>query len=136
MNAEKLGLDISFVEWDVLSNAEGLLDKGLKYDRIISNPPYIPFCESASMEINVLNFEPELALFVPNDNPLLFYKRIMEISLLLLNENGSLFLEIHENYAHDISSLLKEKGFINIELRKDLQGKPRMIKAKKATFIV
>lgn len=136
LNAEKLALDISFVEWDVLSNAEGLLDKGLKYDRIISNPPYIPFRESVSMEINVLNFEPELALFVPNDNPLLFYKRIMEISLLLLNENGYLYLEIHENFALEISSLLKEKGFINIELRKDLQGKARMIKAKKATFIV
>jgi release factor glutamine methyltransferase len=120
----------------VLSNAEGLLDKGLKYDRIISNPPYIPFRESASMEINVLNFEPELALFVPNDNPLLFYKRIMDVSMLLLNENGCLFLEIHENYAFEISGLLKENGFINIELRKDLQGKPRMIKAKKATFIV
>jgi len=108
----------------------------LKYDRIISNPPYIPFRESASMEINVLNFEPELALFVPNDNPLLFYKRIMDVSMLLLNENGCLFLEIHENYAFEITGLLKENGFINIELRKDLQGKPRMIKAKKATFIV
>ena len=136
LNAEKLALDISFIEWDVLSNAEGLLDKGFKYDRIISNPPYIPLRESASMEINVLNFEPELALFVPNDNPLLFYKRIMEISLLLLNGNGYLYLEIHENFALEISSLLKENGFINIELRKDLQGKPRMIKAKNATFIV
>ena len=136
LNAEKLGLDISFVEWDVLSNKAGLLDMGITYDRIVSNPPYIPFQESSSMEMNVLKFEPELALFVPNDNPLLFYKRIMDISIQLLTDNGYLFVEIHENYAHDISSILKEKGFINIELRKDLQGKPRMIKAKKATFIV
>jgi len=118
----------------VLSNKAGLLDMGITYDRIVSNPPYIPFQESSSMEMNVLKFEPELALFVPNDNPLLFYKRIMDISIQLLTDNGYLFVEIHENYAHDISSLLKEKGFINIELRKDLQGKSRMIKAQRVSL--
>jgi release factor glutamine methyltransferase len=86
------------------------------------------------MAKNVLDFEPRLALFVPNDNPLRFYNRIMDVAIHLLNENAYLFFEINEGFAAAISSLFEEKGFINIELRKDLQGKVRMIKAKKPIF--
>ena len=80
----------------------------------------------------MLNFEPEIALFVENSNPLLFYKAIVEYAKSNLSKKGFLFFEIHPNFSFEITNLLKLKGFINIELRKDLQGKKRMIKAQNA----
>ena len=129
-NSKLTNLDVEFILADVLNINGDLLDQ--KWDCIISNPPYIPTDERESIAENVLNFEPEISLFVGNDNPLIFYKAIVEYAKSNLSENGILFFEIHPNFSAEISDLLKLKGFINIQLRKDLQGKNRMIKAQNA----
>jgi release factor glutamine methyltransferase len=134
-NAVKLSLEIELIESDFLSEDLSIIENGNTFDCIVSNPPYIPINESGNIAANVVDFEPSIALFVPEDNPLLFYHAIVDKSMYLLNNDGFLFFEIHELYSSEVLSLLEKKGFINIELRKDLQGKPRMVKAKKPTFI-
>jgi release factor glutamine methyltransferase len=134
-NAVKLNLEIELIESDFLSEDLSIIENGRTFDCIVSNPPYIPINESGNIAANVVDFEPSIALFVPEDNPLLFYNTIVDKSMHLLNNDGFLFFEIHELYSSEVLSLLEQKGFINIELRKDLQGKPRMVKAKKPTFI-
>ena len=129
-NSKLTNLDVEFIHADVLNINEGFSDK--KWDCIISNPPYIPSNERESIAENVLNFEPEISLFVKNDNPIIFYEAIIKYAKSNLSENGILFFEIHPDFSSEISDLLKLKGFINIELRKDLQGKNRMIKAQNA----
>ena len=129
-NSKLTNLDVEFIHADVLNINEGFSDK--KWDCIISNPPYIPTNERESIAENVLNFEPEISLFVENDNPIIFYEAIVKYAKSNLSENGFLFFEIHPDFSAEISDLLKLKGFINIELRKDLQGKNRMIKAQNA----
>lgn len=126
-NADSLSLVVNFNEFDVL-NWQSYPQKE-KFDIIVSNPPYIPELDKEIMHENVLSYEPELALFVPNDNPLLFYKAIADFSILNLNKQGTLYLEIHELYGQEILQMLLQIGFSNIELRKDMQGKDRMIKA-------
>lgn len=98
-----------------------------KFDIIVSNPPYIPEKEKTEMSRNVVDFEPSVALFVPDETPLLFYDKISEFALKHLRRKGNLFFEIHENYSVEVSRLLKEKGYKNIVVKKDLQGKDRMI---------
>ncbi len=100
------------------------------YSIIISNPPYITPKEQKLMHNNVLDFEPQQALFVPENDPLLFYRAIADASFML-QKNGLLFLEINENYGSEIMQLLQQKGFDNIELRKDFSGKDRMVRAQK-----
>jgi release factor glutamine methyltransferase len=127
-NSKLTNLDVEFIHADVLNINEGFSDK--KWDCIISNPPYIPSNERESIAENVLNFEPEISLFVENENPIIFYEAIVKYAKSNLSENGFLFFEIHPDFSAEISDLLNLKGFINIELRKDLQGKNRMIKAQ------
>ena len=127
-NSKLTNLDVEFIHADVLNINEGFSDK--KWDCIISNPPYIPSNERESIAENVLNFEPEISLFVENENPIIFYEAIVKYAKSNLSENGFLFFEIHPDFSAKISDLLNLKGFINIELRKDLQGKNRMIKAQ------
>ena len=129
-NSKLTNLDVEFIHADVLNINKYFLDK--KWDCIISNPPYIPTNERESIAENVLNFEPEIALFVENKNPIIFYEAIIKYAKSNLSENGFLFFEIHPEFSAEISDLLNLKGFINIELRKDLQGKNRMIKAQNA----
>jgi release factor glutamine methyltransferase len=129
-NSKLTNLYVEFIHADVLNISGDFSDK--KWDCIISNPPYIPYYEKESIAENVLNFEPEISLFVENDNPIIFYEAIVKYAKSNLSENGFLFFEIHPNFSAEISDLLKLKGFINIELRKDLQGKKRMIKAQNA----
>ena len=125
-NAEKLNLDIDFQVNDILNYSF----TKVKYDIIVSNPPYICEHEKAKMHENVLNFEPHSALFVPDDNPLIFYKNIAQIATKSLKDNGVLYLEINESLGNETIELLKNSGFSIIELRKDLFGKDRMIKAE------
>jgi release factor glutamine methyltransferase len=101
---------------------------------IVSNPPYIPENERSSMERNVVDNEPKEALFVPDNDPLLFYRRIAELGLEVLPKNGELFFEIHEILGKDVVSLLSEMGY-QTELRKDLQGKDRMLRARRFSRI-
>ena len=126
-NAAAQSTNIHFYELDILN--ENLWQQLPKYDIIVSNPPYITKKEAATMHNNVLLHEPHTALFVPDENPLLFYEAIAQFGLQHVNNNGKLFFEINEVYGKEISEMLQAKGYENIELRKDMQGKERMIKA-------
>ena len=101
------------------------------YDLIVSNPPYVPETERESIERHVLDFEPELALFVPKNHPLLFYEAIINFATNNLSQNGELFFEIHKDFGRGIEALLKSSGFGEVEIRKDLSGRDRMIRAKR-----
>lgn len=103
-----------------------------RFDLMVSNPPYIPQEEAAQMAPNVLDYEPHIALFVPNEDPLRFYKQIMIIAQDKLLKDGYLVLEIHENYAKETTALFSEACFKNVQIYCDLQGKERMILAQKA----
>ncbi len=123
-NADHHGLELELEKIDILEE-----DQIGKWNCIVSNPPYIAKNESLSMEKNVLDHEPATALFVPDDNPLIFYKRIAQLASINLQSKGLLFFEIHEGKGGEIVKLLASLGFVNIEVKKDMQGKDRMIKA-------
>ncbi len=129
--AKKNNLDlqtnVQFIQMNVLT--ENIPDS-LKFDIIVSNPPYIPPSEKKSMDKSVLDYEPELALFVPEDNPLIFYKEIINIGKKHLRKNGQLYLEVNEFQANKVLTLLESNKYVDIILKKDLQGKNRMISAK------
>lgn len=129
-NAQLNQLPTTFVQGDVLHWDESLLEKD-SLDVLVSNPPYIPEKDKAEMHENVLRFEPHLALFVSNDDPFIFYRKLAEIGQEKLKKGGELFFEIHEKYADGIQHLLTELNFHTIETREDLQGKTRMIRAQK-----
>ncbi len=124
-NAERLGEQIRFIEADILT-----FRSEEKFDIIVSNPPYIRDLEKADMHHNVLVYEPHLALFVRNENPLIFYKAIAEFAKTNLKPNGQLYFEINEYLGKETVEMLKDKGFVNIELRQDMQGKDRMVSAE------
>lgn len=128
-NCEYSGLDVKVIKLDVLDD-DGYSQLPNNYDCWVSNPPYIPHDQRFQMKDNVLNYEPESALFVDNEDPLVFYKHIAEHALSHLKPNGWLFFEINEFYGNQMVTLLEGLGFVNIEMRKDLQGKQRMIKAQ------
>lgn len=126
-NAENLGLTVSFFECDILNNSLEIPE----IDVIVSNPPYIPLQEKILMENNVLDFEPEIALFVSDNDPLVFYRVIAEKGFEKLSNKGMLFFEINEKYGEEVVILMKEAGYSEIEIKKDFQGKERMVKGKK-----
>jgi len=101
-----------------------------EWDVIVSNPPYVLEEEASQMEKNVINFEPHLALFVPDHDPLIFYRAIAQYAAAHLRPLGSLYFEINEKQGDQTTKLLKEHGFNDILTRKDLQGKTRMIRAR------
>ena len=125
-NADNYKLDINFLCEDVFN-----FKTDEKYDLIVSNPPYVLESEKKKMHNNVLNFEPHNALFVKDTDPLLFYNFISVFASQHLNSNGFLFFEINEMFENEIILILKRNNFVNIELKKDLNGKDRMIKANK-----
>ena len=124
INADRYKLNIEFIHKDIFS-----LELERKFDLIVSNPPYITEKEKCFMSPNVLDYEPHVALFVPDNNPLIFYTRIANIASSNLHKGGMLFLEINEKYAKDVMELLLDNGFVDIELKKDINDKDRMIKA-------
>lgn len=103
------------------------------FDVIVSNPPYIPASERAAMRRNVTDYEPHQALFVPDNDPLCFYRAIAYTASSLLAPGGTLYFEIHERYGDAVCRLLTDAGFAGVELRHDFRGKPRMIRARKTT---
>ncbi|MDB5226100.1 MAG: protein-(glutamine-N5) methyltransferase [Bacteroidota bacterium] len=109
-----------------VSRGQWAVDSGL-YNIIVSNPPYILNSEQDQMSSSAVQFEPHLALFVKNNNPLLFYDRIAEYSLSHLTPNGKLYFELNEFNANEVRNLIEQKGFKNIVIRKDLAGKERML---------
>ena len=123
-------VDVKFLKEDVFD----LLSKEefkTRFDLIVSNPPYVTLKEKVLMHRNVVEFEPHTALFVDNDDPLLFYKTIANFASNRLEHNGRLFLEINESYGAKTLALLQDNGFHNIEVRHDLRGRERMIRAEK-----
>ncbi|MDC1372065.1 peptide chain release factor N(5)-glutamine methyltransferase [Flavobacteriaceae bacterium] len=126
-NAKKNNVDINFIEADILDYRSKK-----QYDLIVSNPPYIRNLEKKKMQNNVLNFEPPLALFVEDDDPLVFYASILEFANSNLSEKGSVYFEINENFFEEMKSLLYSYGFIEIELKKDSFGKNRFVRGLKS----
>ena len=133
-NSKLTKLEIELQKFDATIESEYLSNPSIKensFDCWVSNPPYIPELEKKDMSENVLQFEPHLALFVPDNNALLFYKVISKMAKRFLKSNGLLFFEIHENLSNEVVLLLEELDFLEIEIRTDLQGKNRMVKAQK-----
>ena len=124
LNAEKCALNIDWIQQDILMSAS----LPSKYDIIVSNPPYIPINEKENMQVQVKNFEPAIALFVSNEDPLIFYRTIGRLAKQYLNPNGQLFFEIHYDQGKALLSLFEEMGF-HASLREDMYGKDRMIRA-------
>lgn len=126
-NALALNALVAFCKADVLDDSS--CESFGCFDVIVSNPPYVLESDKQMMSNNVLEYEPHLALFVSSDDPLLFYRAIATMATRKLNANGVLYFEIHENYGQEALDMLSLKGFKELELRKDLQGKDRMVKA-------
>lgn len=125
INASLNEVNIELIQADVLK-LEALSGH---YDIIVSNPPYIRFSEKELMQKNVLNFEPELALFVTDSDPLIFYRKIANLAKSGLKENGFLYFEINEFLGDDLIMLLTNLGFKNVQLVTDIYNKNRMVKA-------
>jgi release factor glutamine methyltransferase len=130
-NANALGLHVDFRVGDVLKGESLNLFENDSIDCIVSNPPYIPESDRDQMEKNVLQHEPEMALFVSDQDPLIFYRAIGFSAMRVLKPSGMVFYEIHEELGEKTMALMREIGFVNIELRKDLQGKNRMLMLQK-----
>ena len=126
-NALKNQVLVSFCQKDIVNTTS--LEK--KYDVIVSNPPYVRQLEKKAMSANVLKYEPSVALFVPNEDPLLFYRKIAQLAQDSLHSKGWLYFEINEYLSLEMETLLHEIGYINIEIRNDFRAVPRMIKCQK-----
>ncbi len=133
-NAIQNGVAVTFINANILNNSKTYWESVLplqKFDYIVSNPPYVLEKEKALMSENVLKHEPEVALFVPNDDALLFYKHICVFARNHLVKGGSLYFEINETYGNAVIQVLKETGFTSVEKKKDMYGKDRMVRGIK-----
>ena len=148
-NAERFGAEVEFVKGDILRNEELRIKNKValrdmiaaanssffifhsSFDCIVSNPPYICESEAAMMDANVLDHEPHLALFVPDDDPLLFYRAISEFGLLHLEDGGQIFFEVNRAYAEQVAELLLQKGYEEVQVVMDDYENNRFVWAKK-----
>lgn len=126
-NARKNGAGVAFAEVDVFTFEPA--PKSLEV--VVSNPPYIPLSERRQMDKNVVAYEPETALFVPDESPIIFYERIADVAQRGLVSGGRLYFEVHETYALQVAEMLAEKGYAEVEVRQDMNLKPRMIRCRK-----
>lgn len=127
-NARSHGLNVELFQEDVFEfepEPESL-------DVVVSNPPYIPASESAKMWTNVVDYEPSMALFVPDDKPIVFYERIADVASVALVSGGRLYFEVHENFAHQVAEAVRQRGFVDVEVVADINSKPRMLRCRKA----
>lgn len=127
-NARKLQADVRFVECDVLACQ---VDEVGLYDVIVSNPPYVTEAEKADMEPNVLQWEPSLALFVPDNDPLRFYRCIAVLGRGMLADGGRLYFEINRAYGHEMVEMLRAMGYVGVRVEKDLSQNDRFVIAEK-----
>jgi release factor glutamine methyltransferase len=127
-NANKNNVAVNFFTCDVLNDDPAISD----LDLVISNPPYIRESEKPLMQANVLNYEPASALFVSDDDPLVFYRTIARKAQAWLKPGGWLFFEINESLGTETKQCIEKEGFIHVELKKDINGRDRMLKAKKS----
>jgi release factor glutamine methyltransferase len=125
-NATTLGINVKFIELDFLNEEQR--EKLPSFDIIVSNPPYIPAKEKETMRLNVLEYEPAAALFVPDNDALIFYKAIADFGKNHLNKNGFIYTEINESLGEATASMFQSNGY-QTTIKKDMQGKERMIKA-------
>lgn len=126
-NARQIGVDVTVTEGDIFRwepEPESL-------DVVVSNPPYIPISELSEMERNVTEWEPHLALFVPDESPIIFYERIADVAKQGLKVGGSLYFEVHERLVDSVARMLKERGFGGVEIVNDLNRKPRIVLCRK-----
>ena len=130
-NANLVGLEIETILLDATTANPIPEKKENSFDCWVSNPPYIPISDQLEMALNVLKYEPHMALFVENGDPLIFYRKISENASVYLKSGGKLFFEIHERFAIETIAILENLGFVNIQMRKDLQGRDRMLKGQK-----
>ncbi len=126
-NANENNVEINFIN-DNIFDSKILNSK--KYNLIVSNPPYVPENEKTAMLKNVKDFEPEIALFSPNNEPLIFYKQIAEFACKHLEEGGFIYVEVHEKYAKEVALLFEVYGFVNNIIINDINNKPRIVKSK------
>ena len=144
LNASVEAVDVSSEALSIAQENSNLLNGGVLFTRcnileaelsyhdldiLVSNPPYIPYKDQSKMRSNVLDYEPEIALFVPDDDPIVFYNTIAKEGIRSLKPGGKLYFEIHENYGEEIKTHLKEIGYQDIKIHRDMQGKDRMISA-------
>jgi release factor glutamine methyltransferase len=125
-NCKLNNIDIQLFQHDILID-NSPLDEA--FDIITSNPPYVRECEKKYMQPNVLEYEPHRALFVPDNDYLLFYRKISDFSVSHLNHNGKIYFEINESFGNEVALLLEEKGFSEISIKKDINNKDRMVRA-------
>lgn len=125
-NAEMNDVGVQFIHADILAGSASVK----RFDLIVSNPPYVRLSEKESMHKNVREHEPHLALFVDNNDPLLFYRAIANYALGHLNEGGSIYFEINEAFGNEVKGLLQKAGFTDATIKKDLSGKERFVSAK------
>jgi release factor glutamine methyltransferase len=118
-----LGLDITFEQRDILKATP----EPHQFDLIVSNPPYVCEEERAEMEHHVLDYEPEMALFVPDNHPLLFYEAITTYAATALTNGGMLAFETNRRFAHEVGALMDDAGFSNIKLKRDMFNNERIV---------
>jgi len=121
-NAENNLLNVDFFVADIFT-----YESEQKFDIIVSNPPYVLHSEKSQMQKNVLNYEPHKALFVDDENPLVFYSAIVDFAKKHLNSDGKLYFEINEKFGREVAELLKSQGFSSVEINKDFRGKDRFV---------
>ncbi len=126
-NAKLNGAAVNFLQMDILSNKETACLP--KFDIIVSNPPYVRESEKTLMQKNVLDYDPELALFVSDEDPFIFYRVITELGKNHLNQNGKIYFEINEAFGCEISKLLEDRNYSDIKIHKDFRSKDRFISA-------
>lgn len=127
INAHELNVELHLLKADILEMTDVVVDE--HFNLIVSNPPYILKQEASNMKQNVLSFEPHTALFVTNNDPLQFYKAIADFTILNLQKEGQIYFETHEDYHQQVIQMLQDKGFSNVTTKKDLQNKPRFVRA-------
>lgn len=127
-NGQLYAPNVEFVQGDALADFSGVVAESL--DVVVSNPPYIPLSDKVLMRPNVVEYEPQLALFVSDDDPLIFYRSIARTARKMLCEGGKLYYEIYEALADEMELMLRSEGYKSIRLREDFRGKPRMICAE------
>ena len=128
-NAARAGVDVRFMCGDVLDGMEWL--PAGAYDAIVSNPPYIPAGDMPSMHVNVTGYEPHEALFVADDDALVFYRAIADAGRRLLRDGGDLCFEIYERLDAEVCAMLRDKGYREVEMHRDMNMKPRMVCCRK-----
>lgn len=133
-NGAEYASDVHFVEDDALGGFDAHFE-GVKFDVIVSNPPYIPNSDSSLMRPNVTEHEPHIALFVEDSDPFIFYRAIARTGRKLLTEGGRLYFEIYESLVEEMRAMLEAEGYADIVVRVDFRGKPRMICARVSSIV-